>query len=442
MVEKYKKTIKLCKENLNKVFGIYIEFTKSLFSWDRLINYQNLLAETLYEEKKQEIPLKKTLRKIRNGSDKTNNEADIVKKIEELQYIEKDVIILGDFLCWILYHNNEELVEKNIDRPKTGINSIGSGIVAEIETIKRLNVPQNPYFYLYNGISSFLRVGDLSVFDKNTGKIIGFGEVKSGIPDDGIMNVSVHFVANTPTMFIPGDLTYNEDNSTEILTENMIEHLNKQVETMKDAITKKKKYDKKLEEEVRVPHYKDLEKLINKCYRNGYSIIKVSDDIVYLSIKNNNNDISFRKTVIEEVAKILNKQPKIGQNQLSIGEMDLYSNGKTIPTLAFPISNHAKRKLLNQTILIIYNCNSIIDYYDSKGFKVTIKRKKEYLEKNFEKERISICMDLLRELYMEMFLDEKSAIQIIDNMITNSMDGSITGTRHIYKDIKFKYLDD
>ena len=173
----YKKTIKKCKNNLNKVFKIYIDLINSIFSWENFIEYQNILAETLYEEKKQEIPLRRILKKIRNGLDKTNNEKEVQKKIEGLEAIEKSIKIFGDFLAWIFYMNNGELIEKHLEREKIGMHSIGSGVVAEIETVKRLNTPQNPQFYLYNELSSFLRIGDLSVFDKCTGRIIGFAEM-------------------------------------------------------------------------------------------------------------------------------------------------------------------------------------------------------------------------------------------------------------------------
>ena len=376
----YKKTIKKCKNNLNKVFKIYIDLINSIFSWENFIEYQNILAETLYEEKKQEIPLRRILKKIRNGLDKTNNEKEVQKKIEGLEAIEKSIKIFGDFLAWIFYMNNGELIEKHLEREKIGMHSIGSGVVAEIETVKRLNTPQNPQFYLYNELSSFLRIGDLSVFDKCTGRIIGFAEIKAGKPENNKMDVSIEVIVNNSKIYVPEDLNPKENNGHNFLEEHMIEHLNKQIEVMKNSLIEKKKYDKKLEKEINLPHYKELESLINQCYRNGFSEKKVSNDILYLSVRNNNDNISFNEKFDKgNVIKILNKKNIKGQNQLIIGELKFLTNGKNIPALVFPISNSAKKKMLNQTIFIVFNYNSVIDYYNEKGFEVIYKKKKAYL---------------------------------------------------------------
>lgn len=270
----FQNCIKKCNKNINKAFKIYLNLTDGIFSWENFIDYQNILIETLYEIKKQEFPLKKILKKVKNGTDNINDEKLLSIKIEKLESIENSIKIFGDFLCWIFYMNSLSLIDKHLEKPQIGMHSIGSGIVAEIEAIKRLNTPDNPQFYLYNEISSFLRIGDLSVFDKEAGKIIGFGEVKSSKPQDNNLNISIDFIVNKKNLYLPRNLKIKKNQKHNFLDENMIKHLNKQIQSMKDSLTNKKKFNKKIEQEVNIPHYKDLQSLINKCNKNGFAIKK------------------------------------------------------------------------------------------------------------------------------------------------------------------------
>lgn len=63
------------------------------------------------------------------------------------------------------------------------------------------------------------------------------------------------------------------------------------------------------------------------------------------------------------------------------------------------------------------------------------KKKVPYLEKKLEKEIISLCLLSIHEIYINMFLDENSAIDIINKMLNESKDGN--GNRHIFMNMKY-----
>ena len=63
------------------------------------------------------------------------------------------------------------------------------------------------------------------------------------------------------------------------------------------------------------------------------------------------------------------------------------------------------------------------------------KKKVPYLEKKLEKEIISLCLLSIHEIYINMFLDENSAIDIINKMLNESKDGN--GNRHIFMNTKY-----
>lgn len=130
----------------------------------------------------------------------------------------------------------------------------------------------------------------------------------------------------------------------------------------------------------------------------------------------------------------MKQDPKKSQNNITISKLNLLSYGKNIPFLFFPISNKAKKRALNQTIFIIFNYNTIIDYYYKQGFIFIKKKKIPYLEKKLEKEIVSICLYTMHEIYINMFLDENSAIKIMNKMLTESSNGK--GNRQIFMNMR------
>ena len=426
---------KKIKKKINKVYNTYLNIINLNINWEDLILYQNLLIEILFEEKKLEIPFRKQLNKIKQYKDKVSEANNITNIIERLEQIEKIVLIFGDFLCWIFYKNDFELMDNHIKKQKTTINSAGSGISAEIECIKKLNSPDNPTFYLYNGISSYLRIGDLSVFDKSLWRIIGMGEIKSSKPDNGNIEITVDFILKKEKIGIPKKSNIKMGQNSSFLEEHMKEHLEKQLKTMRDSLTVHNN-SIRLQHKVDIPHYKDLQVLINKCHKNGFAIRKISNDIVYMSVKNSlevdKYIDSFEK---EPVIEILSNNPKEGQNNIIYSSMDLLSYGKNEPFLFSPISNNSKKKALNQTFFIIFNYNSIIEYFYKYGFEFVKKKKIPYLQKIDGKKHTLICLQSINELYINMMLDEKAAINIMNKMIKeNKFDNK---NKQIYMNIRY-----
>ena len=441
-MKKYSKQVfkKCCdniEKNLDKAFSIYEDLLDGNFSWEMFIDYQNVLIDALYSEKKEELLLKDIRKQIRKGVDKLNDEKAINSFIDQLNFYEKTILIYGDFLCWTLYKNDFDLVDEHIKKSKVGINSVGSGIIAEIEFIKKINVPENPQFYIYNSISSFLRIGDVSIFDKAKIRVIGLGEIKSSIPKDGQMTISMDMIVKNNDIYYPKDMNVVTDGDKSFLTDEMIEHLEKQVHEMKESFNPNK-IGIKLEKKVPCFHFAELEKLINECDKNGVSYVKVSKDIAYIAMKNDcSNAIDFSKYISKsEIEKMFKKNPLKGENIIKFSNLNFLSNGKNVPYFYYPMSSDTIRKGLNQTICIVYTYNSIIDKFSKDGFQYITKKKIEYLEKKYDNKSIAICLKSIDELYTSMFLDEEGGISMIETMIKEVKNQPSVPKREIYVNVR------
>lgn len=202
------------------------------------INYQDILMDTLYKIKDEEFKLKHILKNIRKNSDEENNEKEIETYIDCIENGEKQIKMFGDFLAWIFYYNTEDLIDNHMKQDKVGINSIGSGIYIEIFLVKQLNKSESGQFYLYNNITSFFRLRDVSVFDKRVCRIIGFGEIKSSIPDSNSkMNASIDIISNYKNLNIGKEAKNDEFFGYNFLSDNINKHLQKQIDNMENNLS-------------------------------------------------------------------------------------------------------------------------------------------------------------------------------------------------------------
>ena len=425
------------KENLDKVFNLYLDLINKKISWELFIEYQNTLMDTLYLEKKEELLLKKVLKNVRNGVDKSIDEVKLTHCIDKLQYYERNILIFGDFLCWTFYKNDFALIDEHIKKEKVGLNSVGSGIVAEIDLLKKINVPENPQFYIYNSISSFLRIGDVSIFDKTKFKIVGLGEIKSSVPKNNSMIVTMDMIVKNSNIYYPKEMNATTDNDKSFLTEDMISHLEKQVEEMKKSFNPKNA-NIKIDKEVPYFHFNDLEKLINDCDKNGVAYVRVSKDISYIAINNDyEGHVDFSKYIPKnEIENMFSKNPIKGQNRIIFSELIFLSYGNNIPYLYYPLSSDCMKKGLNQTICIAYTYNKIIEEFTKIGFQYVTKKKIPYLEKNDGKSIISIRLSAIDDFYINMLLDEISGLILLKTMVEKSKKESYVPRREIFVNVR------
>jgi hypothetical protein len=101
---------------------------------------------------------------------------------------------LGDAFAWTFYQYDQASLERHFNHPANPHTPPGVGGRGELEFIRQTR-PQG-FLMLYHGITSFLRIGDVSFFDVSTGRISAIGELKSVLVEPGKLIVRLQTISN------------------------------------------------------------------------------------------------------------------------------------------------------------------------------------------------------------------------------------------------------
>lgn len=163
-----------------------------------LLDFQPLLAETLLvlSDLHRKINSEKELR-IRN---KANLSIAWFKKRmrfldAQRSIVEKAIIVgkgIGDSFAWFFYQNNRQYLHEHLREPEQLLIPSGVGGSAEIEIIKQVPIA-NGCFVLYHGMTSILRLGDVSLISLQPLRVVTVGELKAGKPADGRLTITLVF---------------------------------------------------------------------------------------------------------------------------------------------------------------------------------------------------------------------------------------------------------
>jgi hypothetical protein len=99
---------------------------------------------------------------------------------------------LGDAFAWAFYRQDQPLLEQHFKQPLNPHTPPGIGGRGELEFIRQAR-PAG-FFMLYHGITTFLRIGDVSFYDLEARRISSIGELKSTPIEPGHLTVRVHLV--------------------------------------------------------------------------------------------------------------------------------------------------------------------------------------------------------------------------------------------------------
>ncbi|MGY3695009.1 hypothetical protein ACVIGA_005089 [Bradyrhizobium sp. USDA 3240] len=86
--------------------------------------------------------------------------------------------VIGDGYAWIFYRDDVPLIEQHLNRQRQTHLPPGVGAIGERAFVEKLQ-GLNKHFVLYHGITSFLRMGDVSFISPETGRVASIGELKT-----------------------------------------------------------------------------------------------------------------------------------------------------------------------------------------------------------------------------------------------------------------------
>lgn len=149
---------------------------------------------------------------------------------------------IGDGFAWLFYENDRDLIVEHLKLPPQGLLPANLGGVGERLTLENLRAIDGKLL-LYHGITTFLRVGDISLIDAATMKVACIGELKTERVDSTSIRVSLSLIAGSeqalprlPTVSVAG--TAEKSRSPMVLPRAMSARLERQKQRMEDAIVR------------------------------------------------------------------------------------------------------------------------------------------------------------------------------------------------------------
>lgn len=101
---------------------------------------------------------------------------------------------LGDAFAWFFYQKSREILAAHLAHPREDRLLTGRGGAGEIEFVKNIRVLAG-CFVLHHGITSMLRIGDVSLIDLDSLSVRALGELKTTPVDSQTSRVSVTLIS-------------------------------------------------------------------------------------------------------------------------------------------------------------------------------------------------------------------------------------------------------
>jgi len=203
--------------------------------------------------------------------------------VREALAIGKDI---GDTLAWFFYQNENDLLRRHLEQPEVRHTPPGIGGFGELEFVKKMPIFDRK-LVIYHGITSFLRIGDISLVDMETLRVSSVAELKTRQAD--AENLSITIVCYRPGNESASPSQAMEvtqrDQNLALLDPTAKARLVRQMRKMEDAFTGYS-VDANFDFDG-ITHHDSLRQLIGKMSRRNMAWEKAGDGLLLIGIRKN-----------------------------------------------------------------------------------------------------------------------------------------------------------
>lgn len=438
-----------------------------------IIGFQERLAEPLFELEICRTQLNKEKRRLVSGKARLNSQW-FSRRMRTLSAYDKALNgaiaigkALGDAFAWFFYKKEREFLSQHLSRPMVFHVPCGVGGRAELEFIRKVKQIEGR-FVLHHATTTILRLGDFSLFDLKTMRLIAIGEMKSRRADEDTIESLISFTAVDPSVFqdmnhSSAGPTWNPVPLREAFPADILAGLRRQLkstaETFKEVYGRVDK--RKISMQMDWP-ISDLERLVAEFSGKRLAWRQVGSSLVLLAYRLghrrlfggllNNRPPKFGNEVVDPAVSIVSGTPK-RFNSLTISVI-LYDGKNGEPTLPhgmiplfwWPLDlAFLKSVYLRQVALVsIFNPAHILCRLEKMGFTVTAdySRRLFQAEKTIGKGILSVGESLpyMFHLVASHLFDEDAVISIFEQAMEKTAQG-MTGNAKIELEIIREFAD-
>jgi hypothetical protein len=188
LIESVRYTVDCAEDRFKKCWGTLVSLQQDNLPEGQLVNalisFQPELGDALFAL----ANLKKILsgeREVTIKEKARHNYAEFRSYLKELRDLQKALEAaidvgkaIGDAYAWLYYQRERELLHRHFAHEKNPDPATGVGGKAEVEFIRR-SPKFGQYILIWHGMTSFLRVGDISMIDPTTSRVMSIAELKA-----------------------------------------------------------------------------------------------------------------------------------------------------------------------------------------------------------------------------------------------------------------------
>lgn len=298
-------TLDQAEEEFVQCWAILVELKRSEVDAGfatRFFDFQSILADSLYRLNRvyAEIADEKRTHIRNKGRLQEEWFASRMRKLAKYQSAIKEAISIGKSLgnsfAWLFYADSRDFLLEHHRHSNNFFMSTGFGGKAEVEFIRNVRFISG-YLVIYHANTSFLRLGDISLYDLSSRRIVAIGEMKSKKVKDGAAQITVLF--SGPEF---NDMMDKADKigkvNTQILKIELEpqaqDRLVRQLKRMDRAFANLKPADKLMAQTSDDLRVQELEKLGRKLKVGIIQTQKVGDGLMLIGIKQRRSKLSSR----------------------------------------------------------------------------------------------------------------------------------------------------
>ncbi|MHC4049182.1 hypothetical protein [Bradyrhizobium sp. 25ACV] len=350
--------------------------------------------------------------------------------------------VIGDGFAWIFYHNDVPLIEQHLYRQRQTLLPPGVGGIGERAFVEKLQ-GLNRHLVLYHGITSFLRMGDVSFINPETGRVSSIGELKTKRVGQDRYEITVGCLFG-PGFNPPTGLSATPTNApsqrSEPLPQKIRDRLKRQMGEMARAFESSKQRERQIPINVEGDIFFDeLNSAISESRKAGFAYQKAGRSHLIGAVRLGERRISGRLLngadggLYTKVDPVIKHLPRITDKALSDNCVILSSVGYgtdglpivlsgTIPLFWWPIERHNLFDVVFGKVAVVsmYNPAHFWEMLRQKGFSVELDARFRLVTATRKRgERVTRLenMDHFNRLSGQFLLSDESIITVVERTL-------------------------
>jgi len=289
---------------------------------------------------------------------------------------------IGDAFAWIFYYPHREYLRKHLQHQAVATIPVGVGGKGELEFLRQIGGVGNT-FAIYHGTTTFLRVGDVSLFDSDSRRFVGLGELKTRRVGPSEIEITVHIISSEEFVATSdGDATHIEPIDVTGFSAAARDRHARQIEEMKRTVKTQK--PPKLLDLRGASHIRDFQILARALRRTRVAHQRIGDGLLLIAIRERRKrDLASRllsrgggfsdglsDEVDRKVLEIL--APDSQENSVAVGGLDLTLLPGATPLFWWDVDQQLLRSIFFQEIAIVtaYNAIFLVRKLQKAGFRI------------------------------------------------------------------------